>query len=86
MTGKTDRAGGQIVVGVDGTATGLLPFGQRDMPGGERLVGDLAEQVADDVEPWLCLLLLVCARNRSVSSGVQKPITERPAQRQDGVG
>jgi hypothetical protein len=32
-------------------ASGVLPFGQRDVRGGERLVGDLAEQVADDVEP-----------------------------------
>ena len=32
-------------------ATRLLPFGQRDVAVGEGLVGNLAEQVADDVEP-----------------------------------
>src|SRR5215472_8192596 len=31
-------------------AAGLLPLGQRDVAVGQRLVGDLAEQVADDVE------------------------------------
>jgi hypothetical protein len=32
-------------------ATRLLPFGQRDVAVGEGLVGNLTEQVADDVEP-----------------------------------
>jgi len=44
-----------------GVAGGPLPPGQRDVPGGERLVRDLAQQVADDVEP--AALLVVGARD-----------------------
>jgi hypothetical protein len=41
-------AHGQVWLDV---AAGVLPFGQFDVPVGEWLVRDLAEQVADDVEP-----------------------------------
>jgi hypothetical protein len=43
-------AHGQVWLDV---AAAVLPFGQLDVPVGEWLVRDLAEQVADDVEPGL---------------------------------
>src|SRR5262249_11655739 len=45
---RGDVAHWQVWLGV---AAGGLPSGQCDVAGAERLVGDLAEQVADDVEP-----------------------------------
>ena len=38
----------------------LLPLGQRDVVLGQRLVGDLAEQVTDDVEPAPLLVIGLC--------------------------
>jgi len=40
-----------------GVAAGRLPSGQCDVPGGERLVRDLAQQVVDDVEPAALLVV-----------------------------
>ena len=41
-------------------AAGLLPFGQRDVPGDERLVGDLAEQGGMPVSPRTAALAAAC--------------------------
>src|SRR5947209_13843705 len=50
--GLLERCGdvpqGQVRLDV---AAGRLPSGEFDVPVGQRLAGDLAEQVADDVEP-----------------------------------
>src|SRR5215475_13898310 len=55
-----------------GVAAGALPLGQRDVAVRERLVGHLAEQVADDVEPAALLVVgdgEVPGRPRGVGGG-----------------
>jgi hypothetical protein len=58
-------------------AIGLLPSGQLDVPVGQRLAGDLAEQVAADVEPGALLVVAAATYHGAHTDSVEANMASR---------